>query len=100
MRGVEETWELLNVLEFNSDRKRMSVIVRDPRDGISCTLVCIQVTYCETGKIKLLCKGADQVILQLLAGGQEDLKDQTFSDLSRVHYLCVALSINVTLSVR
>ena len=36
---------LLNILEFTSDRKRMSVIVKDPE-----------------GKIKLLCKGADNII--------------------------------------
>jgi P-type E1-E2 ATPase len=41
---------LLNVLEFNSDRKRMSVIVRD-----------------EKGVIKLMCKGADSVIEKRLA---------------------------------
>lgn len=40
-----EIYKLLNVLEFNSDRKRMSVIVKDPN-----------------GKIKLMCKGADEVI--------------------------------------
>eukprot|EP00798_Chlamydomonas_sp_ICE-L_P016456 gene16456-22676_t len=38
-------YELLNVLEFNSTRKRMSVIVRDSR-----------------GKLLLFCKGADTVI--------------------------------------
>ena len=38
-------YELLNVCEFNSTRKRMSVIVRD-----------------NTGKITLMCKGADSVI--------------------------------------
>jgi phospholipid-translocating ATPase len=33
VHGEEERWKLLNVLEFNSDRKRMSVIVEDPFDG-------------------------------------------------------------------
>lgn len=28
--GVKETYEILNVLEFTSTRKRMSVIVRTP----------------------------------------------------------------------
>lgn len=36
---------VMNVLEFTSDRKRMSVVVRMP-----------------TGKIKLLCKGADTIL--------------------------------------
>ncbi len=37
----EEAYEILNVLEFTSDRKRMSVIVRQPN-----------------GKIRLMIKGA------------------------------------------
>jgi len=51
------TYELLNVCEFNSTRKRMSVIVRAP-----------------DGKIILMCKGADSVILERMTkeslGGQ------------------------------
>src|SRR5262249_26060065 len=43
--GAKQTFELLNVLEFNSTRKRMSVIVRTP-----------------AGRIVLYCKGADSVI--------------------------------------
>uniref|UniRef100_A0A8C0VID7 Phospholipid-transporting ATPase n=1 Tax=Cyanistes caeruleus TaxID=156563 RepID=A0A8C0VID7_CYACU len=39
--GQEERYELLNVLEFTSSRKRMSVIVRTP-----------------SGKLRLYCKGA------------------------------------------
>ncbi|KAJ8382527.1 hypothetical protein SKAU_G00033050 [Synaphobranchus kaupii] len=46
----EETYELLNVLEFTSSRKRMSVIMRTP-----------------SGKIRLYCKGADTVIYDRLA---------------------------------
>lgn len=38
-------YKILNLLEFNSKRKRMSVIVKD-----------------ETGKILLLCKGADTYV--------------------------------------
>uniref|UniRef100_A0A8C3LDD2 Phospholipid-transporting ATPase n=1 Tax=Chrysolophus pictus TaxID=9089 RepID=A0A8C3LDD2_CHRPC len=48
--GHEERYELLNVLEFTSSRKRMSVIVRTP-----------------TGKLRLYCKGADTVIYDRLA---------------------------------
>ncbi|XP_040276086.1 phospholipid-transporting ATPase IC [Bufo bufo] len=47
--GKEVTYERLAILDFNSDRKRMSVIVRDPN-----------------GKIKLYCKGADTVIYHRL----------------------------------
>ncbi|XP_029444476.1 phospholipid-transporting ATPase IA isoform X2 [Rhinatrema bivittatum] len=48
--GQEEKYELLNVLEFTSNRKRMSVIVRDA-----------------AGKLRLYCKGADTVICERLA---------------------------------
>ncbi|XP_078255336.1 phospholipid-transporting ATPase IA isoform X2 [Rhinoraja longicauda] len=48
--GHEEKYELLNVLEFTSNRKRMSVIVRTP-----------------SGKLRLYCKGADTVIYERLA---------------------------------
>ena len=44
--GKVMRYELLNILEFNSTRKRMSVIIRD----------------CETNELKLLCKGADSII--------------------------------------
>jgi magnesium-transporting ATPase (P-type) len=39
-------YTLLNVLEFNSTRKRMSVIVKD-----------------EEGRILLMCKGADRYVI-------------------------------------
>ncbi|CAI5773158.1 phospholipid-transporting ATPase IB [Podarcis lilfordi] len=48
--GKEETYEILNVLEFSSDRKRMSVIVRTPE-----------------GHLRLYCKGADNVIFERLS---------------------------------
>ncbi|KAI8508816.1 Phospholipid-transporting ATPase IA [Branchiostoma belcheri] len=52
--GTTEKYEVLNVLEFTSERKRMSVIVRDPKK-----------------KIKLYCKGADTVIYERLAPNQK-----------------------------
>ncbi len=45
-----QKWKLLNLIEFNSTRKRMSVVVRDPK-----------------GTIKVLCKGADSILLPLLS---------------------------------
>ena len=45
----DEQYELLNIIEFTSTRKRMSVIVRTP-----------------DGRIKLYIKGADSVILARL----------------------------------
>ncbi|EPZ33774.1 P-type ATPase, cytoplasmic N domain-containing protein [Rozella allomycis CSF55] len=50
----EMEFEILNVLEFNSDRKRMSVIVK------------------EGDKIKLYCKGADTVIFERLKEGDRE----------------------------
>jgi len=47
--GTEEKYQLLNVIEFDSTRKRMSVIVR-----------------MSNGEIKVLCKGADSIIEQRL----------------------------------
>eukprot|EP00043_Microstomoeca_roanoka_P004522 m.50266 g.50266 ORF g.50266 m.50266 type:complete len:1089 (-) comp12533_c0_seq3:442-3708(-) len=51
--GRDETFFVLNVLEFNSTRKRMSVIVRD-----------------QDNNIKLFCKGADSVIYERLSPSQ------------------------------
>lgn len=48
--GVTERYEVLTILEFNSDRKRMSAIVRTP-----------------AGRIKLYIKGADSIIAKRLS---------------------------------
>ena len=48
----EKRYKLLNLIEFDSTRKRMSVIVRTPE-----------------GKIKCLCKGADSIIEKRLIPG-------------------------------
>ncbi|BGP28306.1 aminophospholipid translocase [Rhodotorula toruloides] len=61
-RGSRE-FEILNILEFNSTRKRMSAIVRTPE-----------------GKIKLYCKGADTVIYERLAS-----EGQVFSEVTSNH---------------
>ncbi|XP_065516781.1 phospholipid-transporting ATPase IC-like [Lathamus discolor] len=47
--GAERTYDVLAILDFNSDRKRMSVIVRE-----------------SGGNIRLYCKGADTVIYERL----------------------------------
>ncbi|KAJ9554072.1 hypothetical protein OSB04_018117 [Centaurea solstitialis] len=59
-KKVERTFELLNVLEFNSARKRMSVIVRD-----------------DNGKLLLLCKGADSVMFDRLAKNGRRFEENT-----------------------
>ena len=58
-------YELLNVLEFSSARKRMSVVVR--RLG----------TSENSSSLYLLCKGADNIIFERLAPGNEALKKKT-----------------------
>ncbi|KAK7455125.1 hypothetical protein VKT23_010996 [Stygiomarasmius scandens] len=64
-----EKYELLNILEFNSARKRMSVVVRK-LDG-------------EKNKLFLLMKGADNVVFERLKkGADEALKQQTEMHLS------------------
>ena len=47
-RTVE--YEVFRRMEFNSDRKRMSIVLRDPDDG----------------HYKLYCKGADSIIKERL----------------------------------
>ncbi|KAJ1566169.1 hypothetical protein HK096_002678 [Nowakowskiella sp. JEL0078] len=49
-RGINESYELLASLEFTSDRKRMSAVVRTP-----------------DGQIHLYCKGADNIIFERLS---------------------------------
>jgi len=53
---------LLDVLEFNSTRKRMSVILKDN----------------QTNQIKLYCKGADNIIMKRL--NQESLNNFAKTD--------------------
>lgn len=64
-----ERYEILNVIEFTSTRKRMSVIVRTPN-----------------GKIKIFCKGADSVIYERLAlGPGASNQPDTFHDATLQH---------------
>ncbi|KAK3564853.1 hypothetical protein QTP86_029902, partial [Hemibagrus guttatus] len=77
--GQEEQYELLNVLEFTSARKRMSVIMRTP-----------------SGKIRLYCKGADTVIYDRLTDNSR-FKDITLKHLEQfategLRTLCFAVA--------
>jgi phospholipid-translocating ATPase len=58
-----DRYELLNVLEFTSARKRMSVVIRKLDD--------------EEQQLLLLTKGADNVIFERLRQGNDELKDVT-----------------------
>ncbi|MBA0638180.1 hypothetical protein Godav_022213 [Gossypium davidsonii] len=72
------SYEILNVLEFNSTRKRQSVVCRYP-----------------DGRLVLYCKGADTVIYERLVGGSDDLKKVTREHLEKfgsagLRTLCLA----------
>ncbi|NWS63999.1 AT8B3 ATPase, partial [Chunga burmeisteri] len=60
--GKKRTYKVLAMLDFNSDRKRMSVLVRDPQ-----------------GTIRLYTKGADTVILKRL---QRQGPNETFTEMA------------------
>ncbi|KAM3401837.1 hypothetical protein ACQJBY_006061 [Aegilops geniculata] len=71
-------YEILNVLEFNSTRKRQSVVCRFPN-----------------GKLVLYCKGADNVIYERLADGNYDIKKTSREHLEQfgsagLRTLCLA----------
>ena len=65
VQGVRKEFEILNILEFNSSRKRMSCIVKLP--GVSPG---------DAPRALLICKGADSVIYSRLStkGGENDEK--------------------------
>jgi len=58
----EREYEVLNICEFNSTRKRMSAVLR-----------------CPDGRVRIYCKGADTVILERLA------KDNPFVEATTQH---------------
>jgi phospholipid-translocating ATPase len=77
--GEERHYPILNTIEFNSSRKRMSSIVRMP-----------------DGRIVLICKGADSVIYaRLKRGEQQQLRRETAEHLEMfaregLRTLCIA----------
>ncbi|KAE9385611.1 phospholipid-translocating P-type ATPase, partial [Gymnopus androsaceus JB14] len=77
--GQKERYTILKMLEFNSTRKRMSVVVRNP-----------------DGKLVLYTKGADSVIYERLAKDHDPyLKEQTSKDMEAfanggLRTLCIA----------
>lgn len=62
--GIKEVYELLCILDFNNVRKRMSVILR------------------KDGKLRLYCKGADNVIYERLKAGTNEVKQKTQEHLN------------------
>ncbi|KRG04763.1 probable phospholipid-transporting ATPase IA isoform X4 [Drosophila mojavensis] len=78
--GKRMRFEVLNVLEFTSQRKRMSVIVRTPE-----------------GKIKLFTKGADSVIYERLSPRDQAYREATLQHLEEfasegLRTLCLAVA--------
>nr|XP_060617075.1 phospholipid-transporting ATPase ID-like [Anolis sagrei ordinatus] len=62
--GKTLVYELLAILDFNSVRKRMSVIVRCPK-----------------GKLTLYCKGADTILFELLHPSSASMMEKTTNHL-------------------
>ncbi|XP_071844250.1 phospholipid-transporting ATPase ID-like isoform X2 [Apostichopus japonicus] len=76
--GIEDQYDLLHILDFNNVRKRMSVVVQ------------------QGSKIKLFCKGADNVIFERLSKDCDTLKEQTTQHLhdfagEGLRTLCLAM---------
>ncbi|XP_038897837.1 probable phospholipid-transporting ATPase 4 [Benincasa hispida] len=62
---IEREYKILNLLDFTSKRKRMSVIIRD-----------------EEGQILLLCKGADSIIFDRLSKNGRTYEEATTRHLN------------------
>ncbi|XP_006853382.2 probable phospholipid-transporting ATPase 5 [Amborella trichopoda] len=62
---TKREYKLLNLLEFSSSRKRMSIIIKD-----------------DEGNIFLLCKGADSIIFERLANDGKQYEQATRAHLS------------------
>jgi magnesium-transporting ATPase (P-type) len=64
IHGTERKYQLLNVIEFSSARKRMTIIVKD-----------------EEGRIIVMCKGADSIIAPRLLSNQTVQLEKTMGFL-------------------
>lgn len=73
VQGVQKEFQILNILEFNSSRKRMSCIIKIPADT-------------PTGKPRalLICKGADSVIYARLCR-KSGVNDETMLEKTALH---------------
>ncbi|KAI8829565.1 hypothetical protein BJ741DRAFT_712833 [Chytriomyces cf. hyalinus JEL632] len=68
LMGASRTYKIMNILEFNSDRKRMSVIIKRPE-----------------GQLVLLVKGADSVIFERLAKTEDGDPDSALQLATAKH---------------
>ncbi|SCU85849.1 LANO_0C05688g1_1 [Lachancea nothofagi CBS 11611] len=73
VQGVKKEFQILNILEFNSTRKRMSCIVKLP--GVSID---------SPPRALLICKGADSIIYSRLRRGGGK-KDETLLEKTALH---------------
>eukprot|EP00249_Psilotum_nudum_P024537 c29212_g1_i2 orf=822-4364(+) len=65
-KKIEREYKVLDLLEFSSARKRMSIIVQD-----------------EDGQIFLFCKGADSIVLEKLAKDGREFEEATREHLTQ-----------------
>lgn len=85
IQGVQKEFQILNTLEFNSTRKRMSAIVKFPKTDPDAK-----------DRILLICKGADSIIYsRLKPNAQEKLCSETAIHLEQfanegLRTLCIA----------
>ena len=75
IRKVQEQWSILAELPFTSERKRMSVIVRN-----------------EQGRVLLLSKGADSVMLPLLLAGSTQAIQQQLKEFAEVGFRTLVMA--------
>lgn len=85
IQGVTKEYQVLNTLEFNSTRKRMSAIIKIPGESAN-----------DEPKALLICKGADSIIYSRLSTmNDQSLLDTTSDQLEQfategLRTLCIA----------
>lgn len=73
VQGIQKEFEILNILEFNSSRKRMSCIVKIPGYNPG-----------DEPKALLICKGADSIIYSRLSV-ESGANDETLLERTALH---------------
>lgn len=73
IQGIQKEFQILNVLEFNSSRKRMSCIIKVPGSTPDAEPTAL-----------LICKGADSIIYSRLKKG-DGANDESFLEKTALH---------------
>ena len=81
--GKEETWEVLDILQFTSTRKRSSVIVRPIGPDGKLWKNMSEEEKKKSGKLRCFAKGADNVMMKML---RKDIKETDQLYLDTVHH--------------